>query len=194
MMFVRRKDALVRLFGARQSVLQHTEQWMVDGVRPQMGQSEFVMTYVTGGREDAGLCRHQQKEQQQGAGSRWISVGGMMKSLSYHKATTGIVGMPLDEQSREHLKEKLTTILNALEAHGIPASAAYRRGIEERCREKLTALSSLETSDEELERLFGRQLEQEIKMCDDELQLIPQMAQWKPWDGDHDISVVEDES
>lgn len=113
----------------------------------------------------------------------------------YHKATTGIVGLPMDEQAREHLKEKLAGVLQALDEHSIPATAAYRRGIEERCTEKLNALSSESYTDEELEGLFGRQLEQEIKMCDDELALIPKMAEWKPWDVDsesHTIRVVED--
>lgn len=113
----------------------------------------------------------------------------------YHKTTTGIVGLPMDEQAREHLKERLVGVLHALDEHSIPATAAYRRGIEERCTEKLNALSSESYTDEELEGLFGRQLEQEIKMCDDELALIPKMAEWKPWDVDpesHTIRVVED--
>lgn len=37
-------------------------------------------------------------------------------------------------------------------------------------------------SDEEVEEQFTMQLEQIIKQCDDELGLIPKMAEWKPWD------------
>ncbi len=37
-------------------------------------------------------------------------------------------------------------------------------------------------SDEEVEEQFTMQLEQLIKQCDDELGLIPKMAEWKPWD------------
>lgn len=112
---------------------------------------------------------------------------------SYHKETTGIVGLPMNERAREDLKDRIGSILEALESHGIPSTAAYRQTIEERCREKMKALMVHETTDEELEKLFGRQLEQEIKLCDDELSLIPKMAEWKPWaaEGNKVINVIE---
>ena len=47
------------------------------------------------------------------------------------------------------------------------------------CRMK--AVESAAT-DEEVEEQFTMQLEQLIKQCDDELGLIPKMAEWKPWD------------
>ncbi len=37
-------------------------------------------------------------------------------------------------------------------------------------------------SDEEVEEQFTMQLEQLIKQCEDELGLIPKMAEWKPWE------------
>lgn len=46
---------------------------------------------------------------------------------------------------------------------------------------RLKAVES-EASDEEVEEEFTMQLEQLIKQCDDELGLIPKMAEWKPWD------------
>ena len=39
-----------------------------------------------------------------------------------------------------------------------------------------------EASDEEVEEQFTMQLEQLIRQCEDELGLIPKMAEWKPWD------------
>ena len=39
-----------------------------------------------------------------------------------------------------------------------------------------------EASDEEVEEQFTMQLEQLIKQCEDELGLIPKMAEWKPWE------------
>lgn len=42
--------------------------------------------------------------------------------------------------------------------------------------------------------MFGAQLEDEIRKCDDELSLIPKMAEWKPWvvpEG-YKIEVVEE--
>jgi hypothetical protein len=39
-----------------------------------------------------------------------------------------------------------------------------------------------EATDEEIEDQFSLQLEQLIRHCEDELGLIPKMAEWKPWD------------
>ena len=115
-------------------------------------------------------------------------------AASYHKQTTGIVGLPIDEQARVHLKEKLEEVLTSLKAHGIPADAKYRMAIEETCTTKLKAIDSESHTDEQLEELFGRQLEQEIKLCKDELELIPKMAEWKPWEvpAGHTIDVVDE--
>lgn len=53
---------------------------------------------------------------------------------------------------------------------------------------RLKAVDS-EASDEEVEEQFTMQLEQLIKQCEDELGLIPKMAEWKPWDvpADHKV-------
>lgn len=139
-------------------------------------------------------------------GRVWSAPGGVLGTnfddshvyslslRSYHKETTGIVGLPMNEKAREDLKDKIGSILDALESHGIPSSSAYRQAVEKRCRGKMDALLRNETTDEELEKLFGRQLEQEIKLCDDELSLIPNMAEWKPWEADESkpITVIED--
>ena len=34
----------------------------------------------------------------------------------------------------------------------------------------------------QVEDKLGRQLEEEIRMCENELSLIPKMAEWKPWE------------
>eukprot|EP00890_Picochlorum_soloecismus_P002503 jgi/Picsp_1/3253/NSC_06093-R1_mitochondrial nadh:ubiquinone oxidoreductase 19 kda subunit len=117
------------------------------------------------------------------------------RALSSHKATTGIVGLPLDEHARKHLTERLHEIMDSLKSHGIPETAAYRTGLEETCQAKLKALGNESYSDEQLEEMFGRQLEQEIKMSLDELSLIPKMAEWKPWEvpADHKIEITEEE-
>ena len=46
---------------------------------------------------------------------------------------------------------------------------------------RLKAVDSA-ASDEEVEEQFTMQLEQLIKQCEDELGLIPKMAEWKPWE------------
>ena len=44
-------------------------------------------------------------------------------------------------------------------------------------------------SDEAIEDELGIQLEQAIKECNDELGLIPKMAEWQPWDVPADYTV-----
>lgn len=96
-----------------------------------------------------------------------------------HKATTGIVGLPVDEEARSNLTAILNQVLEEIKI--IPADVEYRKAVEETVNRKLSALAT-DVSDEDLEASFGRQLEQEIKLCQEELKLIPRMAEWKPWD------------
>ena len=44
-------------------------------------------------------------------------------------------------------------------------------------------------TDEAIEDELGIQLEQAIKECNDELGLIPKMAEWQPWDVPADYTV-----
>ena len=108
---------------------------------------------------------------------------------AYSKATTGIVGLPVDEHARQHLVQKLNEVLDGLKA--VPADAEYRRSLEATIHTKLTALNS-DAADAELETQFGRQLEQEIKLCKDELKLLTKMMEWAPWDvpAGHTVSNV----
>ena len=108
------------------------------------------------------------------------------------KQTTGIVGLPVDEHARENLKSKLHEVLDAVKV--IPEDAEYRRAVERTCHKRLSLLES-DFSDEQIEQEIGRQLEQEIKMCGEELKLIPNMAEWKPWEvpQGHKIEIIENQ-
>jgi NADH dehydrogenase (ubiquinone) 1 alpha subcomplex subunit 5 len=97
------------------------------------------------------------------------------------KTTTGIVGLPMDPDARTHLTEKYLAVLEAL--HIIPDTAEYRLAVEKTVNYKLDLLNS-DAVDEEVEDKLGRQLEEEIKMCDNELSLIPKMAGAAPPLGD----------
>jgi NADH dehydrogenase (ubiquinone) 1 alpha subcomplex subunit 5 len=108
---------------------------------------------------------------------RW-QFGAAITTRSFSKATTGIVGLPVDEQARQNLGEKLQEVLAAVS--DIPADAEYRRSIEATVNAKLKALNS-DASDAALEEQFGRQLEQEIKLCKEELKLVVKMKEWEPW-------------
>lgn len=118
---------------------------------------------------------------------------GLRAYSTQHKATTGIVGLPLKSDARAELSQKVDDVMRALDAHGIPKTASYRQAVEQKCGGLLDGLKT-QQNNEELERLFGRQLEEEIKLCEDELGLIPKMAEWKPWVGGGAINVVEDGS
>lgn len=77
------------------------------------------------------------------------------------------------ENAREELRTQLQAVLDAVAA--LPEHAEYRRSLEKTALYKLAALDG-EAPDEQVEELLGRQLEEEIKMCQDELGLIPKMA------------------
>lgn len=95
------------------------------------------------------------------------------------KETTGIVGLPVDPDARANLKKMMEQILEAITV--IPSDAEYRRVVEKTIKHRLAAVES-DLSDEQLEEQFDAQLEQQIKMCEGELKLIPKMAEWKPWE------------
>lgn len=89
------------------------------------------------------------------------------------KSTTGIVGLPVVEDARDSLEEHYGKVLEAVQV--IPESAEFRSLIEKTVNHRLGLLKS-ELVDEELEQELGRQLEEEIKLMQDELKLIPKMA------------------
>ena len=107
------------------------------------------------------------------------SAAAAITTRGFSKATTGIVGLPVDEKARQHLGQKLQEVLDAVKA--VPEDAEYRRTLEATCKAKLDAVNS-DAPDAAVEEQFGRQLEQEIRLCQDELKLLPQMLQWAPWD------------
>lgn len=109
------------------------------------------------------------------------------------KLDTGIVGLPVVPNAREVLKEKINKVLADV-AEQIPEDTEYRRVLEATYNYRMKAVESGAT-DEEVEEQFTMQLEQLIKQCDDELGLIPKMAEWKPWDvpAGHKIETVVEE-
>ncbi|KAK9833937.1 hypothetical protein WJX74_010267 [Apatococcus lobatus] len=96
------------------------------------------------------------------------------------KGSTGIVGIEVDPEARQTFTEKCKAVIDLVGQH-IPQEAAYRRTVENTYRHRLKTSES-EMADEEVEETFSAQLEQLTKMADEELALIPLMAEWKPWD------------
>ena len=129
------------------------------------------------------------------------------------KTETGIVGLAVDPKAREHLREKVLSVLDTIKV--VPETAEYRKNLEStfsaRCalRLAITGLRSAlsgwwftalpgcrlrmvddaSRTDQAIEDELGIQLEQAIKECNDELGLIPKMAEWQPWDVPADYTV-----
>lgn len=108
------------------------------------------------------------------------------------KAHTGIAGLEVDPNARENLKLYLEQVLEAIKI--IPEGAEYRRNVEITINDKLSIVNS-DITDEEAEDRLDAQLEQYIKFTQDELSLIPKMAEWKPWDvpAGHKVEVIEEQ-
>lgn len=98
---------------------------------------------------------------------------GLQTLAARWKTTTGIVGLPVDEEARPHLEEHYELVLDTIKV--IPETAVYRQTVEKTVQKRLAALRT-DASDEELEQQFGRQLEEEIRVMQGELRLIPKMA------------------
>merc|ERR1712195_381526 len=88
------------------------------------------------------------------------------------KTTTGIVGYPVDPHAHETLKGLYSQTFDALS--DIPADANYRKNVEAITNHRLKIVT--EQPDVSL-------MEEMIQDAKDELELIPQIAEWKPWLG-----------
>lgn len=109
-----------------------------------------------------------------------------------YKASTGIVGLEADPNARQNLTSKLQEVLQAIRV--IPEHAEYRKNVETTMKHKLQVVQS-EVPDEDAEDQLEAQLEQVMKMCDEEMRLIPKMAEWQPWDvpSGHKVEVIEEQ-
>jgi NADH dehydrogenase (ubiquinone) 1 alpha subcomplex subunit 5 len=64
----------------------------------------------------------------------------------------------------------------------IPADAAYRVNVEKITQHRLSIVDGSEDIADVEEKLGIGQLEEVIEIAQDELRLIPHMAEWKPWE------------
>jgi len=96
------------------------------------------------------------------------------------KTSTGIVGLPADPNARQTLTQNLLQVKELI-AQQVPETAYYRTIVDADVEEKLKTLKENE-SDEAVEEIFGFQLEQVIAMTEEEMKLIPFLAEHKPWD------------
>eukprot|EP00245_Coleochaete_scutata_P004100 TRINITY_DN16353_c0_g1_i1.p1 TRINITY_DN16353_c0_g1~~TRINITY_DN16353_c0_g1_i1.p1 ORF type:complete len:151 (-),score=29.80 TRINITY_DN16353_c0_g1_i1:206-619(-) len=112
--------------------------------------------------------------------------------LSATKGTTGIVGLEVVPEAREKLIGLYKQTLQAVQV--IPDTAVYRQTVEKLTNYRLKVCEE-ETSTSSLEKKIGSgQVEELIWQAKDELELIPKMAEWKPWEAPegHKVEIVED--
>ncbi len=90
-----------------------------------------------------------------------------------------VVGLKADPNPRETLKSRYQDILNAVAA--FPEDSAYRRNVTAINEYRLGVVESHSNVEEIEQRLGLGQIEEVIEQAEDELELIPCMAKWKPW-------------
>eukprot|EP00270_Netrium_digitus_P000695 TRINITY_DN1077_c0_g1_i1.p2 TRINITY_DN1077_c0_g1~~TRINITY_DN1077_c0_g1_i1.p2 ORF type:complete len:137 (+),score=33.95 TRINITY_DN1077_c0_g1_i1:128-538(+) len=113
--------------------------------------------------------------------------------LAKVKETTGIVGLPVIPNAREVLLGLYQQTLKAVET--IPREAVYRQNVEKLTKYRLKVCEEEEDWEKIELQISCGQVEELIEMAKDELDLIPKMQEWKPWEvpEDHKVELVIDE-
>merc|ERR1711990_898687 len=96
------------------------------------------------------------------------------------KVTTNLVGLDVVPNAPEVLTEMYTKTLE--EEKALPASAGYRVNVEKVTNYRLKVVAGAEGSIDAIESEMGLQVEEMIVEAEKELELMPQMAEWKPWE------------
>ena len=116
--------------------------------------------------------------------SRWMSS-------TTTKETTGIVGLSVLEDGKGAYAAICKRVLSEIQ-RGIPADAGYRKVVESVYADRLAKTEAGE-SVSEIEAAIGQgQIEELYEIAEDELELIPKMREWKPWEFDHEIEMIEE--
>ena len=103
------------------------------------------------------------------------------------KPSTKISGLPVSERPREEALEVYNEILEKLKA--IPEDANYRKIMENLAKERIKVIEEF-TDVKRIELELGMiQIEEIIEEGRDELDLIPKMIEWKPWEFDGEVEV-----
>merc|ERR1712216_559311 len=107
------------------------------------------------------------------------SARRLLCSASNVKVTTNIVGLDVVADAPEQLTDLYAKTLEELKT--IPASAEYRKNVEKITNYRLKVVQDKAEIDA-IESVMGLQVEEMIVEAKDELTLIPQMLEWKPWE------------
>lgn len=115
----------------------------------------------------------------------------MLQNPTYQKQSTGIVGVPLQPRWREMLLKLSEDVLEAVKQ--IPENTFYRVVTENNFKffQRVVREARGPNDFERVEEIINRgQVEELILLFEDELALIPMMAEWKPWEVTEDDAAV----
>mmetsp|Transcript_39118 Transcript_39118/g.96894 ORF Transcript_39118/g.96894 Transcript_39118/m.96894 type:complete len:130 (-) Transcript_39118:317-706(-) len=107
------------------------------------------------------------------------------------KQTTGIVGLEVIPNGREVLGGLVRRVLSDVKA-AIPEHAGYRKVVEATYGHRLDIIESTEDPAVIEQKIGCGQIEELVIQAKNELGLIPQMAEWKPWVFSHTIEIKEE--
>ncbi|KAI7869463.1 ETC complex I subunit conserved region-domain-containing protein [Spinellus fusiger] len=96
------------------------------------------------------------------------------------KVSTGIAGIPVHPHPRPHLIQIYTITLEALAR--LPPTAVYRQSTEALTQQRLSVVQSTEEVAVIEAQLNAGQIEEVIIQAEEELTLVGNMEQWKPWE------------
>ncbi|KAJ3215183.1 hypothetical protein HDU67_000751 [Dinochytrium kinnereticum] len=96
------------------------------------------------------------------------------------KETTGIYGLPVHSNPRPELISLYGKLLHKIER--IPAHSVYRKSVEAVTAHRLKIVESESLVERIEERIDNGQIEELIQQAQDELNLLSQMENLKPWE------------
>jgi NADH dehydrogenase (ubiquinone) 1 alpha subcomplex subunit 5 len=108
------------------------------------------------------------------------SLPRLFAAASSPKTSTGVVGLPVVPNAVPILKALYKRILSDVSV--ISVTSPYRVDVEAVTKHRLSVLEQ-EADINAVEEMIGAgQVEELIEQAEDELALIPEMAEWKPWE------------
>lgn len=112
--------------------------------------------------------------------------------LAKVKETTGIVGLEVVPNAREVLISLYDKTLNEIKT--IPENVRYRKHVEAFTNHRRKVCQEEEDWETIEKRIACGQVEELIEDAQSELELIPKMAEWKPWEvpDDYHCEIIED--
>ncbi|KAJ2082967.1 hypothetical protein H4R24_001161 [Coemansia sp. RSA 988] len=97
------------------------------------------------------------------------------------KATTGIVGLPVNPAARTKLIDLYKKTLEELRTK-IPEKAVYRQSVEAITAHRLKVAEENEDASVIEKLVNAGQIEELVYQAEDEIKLISKMAEWRAWE------------